>query len=131
MTQGEGTIINGSGSQVGALSLWGDYTMMAVDPSDDCTFWYTNQYLSSTGEFNWHTRIASFQLPGCSGGHDFSLAANPGSLTLLQGNSGASTISTTVTSGSAGTVALTVSVVPTRATPPFSPPSVTPGAIPI
>ncbi|TML63945.1 MAG: hypothetical protein E6G17_04145, partial [Actinobacteria bacterium] len=52
MGQGEGTIINGTGSQFshptsGALDRWGDYTSMAVDPTDDCTFWYTNEYLAA------------------------------------------------------------------------------------
>src|SRR5262249_10958089 len=45
----ETRIINGTGSQTGGLSRWGDYSAMQVDPSDDCTFWYTNEYLSSSG----------------------------------------------------------------------------------
>src|SRR5207244_3440666 len=54
MDQGEGTIINGTGSQTGSgLSRWGDYSSMTVDPSDDCTFWYTNEYIPSNGAFNW------------------------------------------------------------------------------
>jgi len=65
MTQGEGTIIDGTGAQTGGLARWGDYSMMAVDPSDECTFWYTNQYLSTNGSFNWRTRVGTFRLPGC------------------------------------------------------------------
>lgn len=62
----ETSIIEGSGSQSGQnLSRWGDYSAMTVDPSDDCTFWYTNEYLKATGAFNWSTRIDSFKLPGC------------------------------------------------------------------
>lgn len=61
----EGTIQNGAGSQTGTLHRWGDYTSMAVDPSDDCTFWYTNQYLKANGSFNWSTRIASLKFAGC------------------------------------------------------------------
>ena len=38
---------------------------MQVDPSNDCTFWYTNEYLRSSGTFNWSTWISSFKLPGC------------------------------------------------------------------
>lgn len=64
MTLGEQTIINGGGSQTGD-DRWGDYTSMATDAADGCTFWYTNQYLAATGEFDWHTRLASFRLPGC------------------------------------------------------------------
>ena len=69
MDQGEGTIINGAGSQTGqSLSRWGDYSSMSVDPSDDCTFWYTTEYIPSNGAFNWRTRIGSFKFAGCGGG---------------------------------------------------------------
>ncbi len=63
--QTENIIQAGGGSQIGALHRWGDYSAMTVDPVDDCTFWYTNEYLKSTGSFNWSTRIASFKFPGC------------------------------------------------------------------
>ncbi|MGZ3807457.1 MAG: hypothetical protein ACXVCE_05175 [Bacteriovorax sp.] len=65
MGQGEGSIIEGGGSQTGGLDRWGDYTSLSIDPVDDCTFWYTNQYLATNGRFNWHTRIGSFKMPGC------------------------------------------------------------------
>src|ERR1051326_8343229 len=69
MDQGEGTIINGTGSQTGSgVSRWGDYSSMTVDPSDDCTFWYTNEYIPSNGAFNWRTRIGSFKFSNCGGG---------------------------------------------------------------
>lgn len=58
-------IIRGTGSQTGGLSRWGDYSSMAIDPSDDCTFWYAQEYLKSTGSFNWNTRLASFKFPSC------------------------------------------------------------------
>ena len=70
MTLGEGTIINGTGVQTTTNSRWGDYTDMTVDPVDDCTFWYVNEYYLTSGTpadtRPWHTRIASFKLPGCS-----------------------------------------------------------------
>jgi hypothetical protein len=68
MTLGEGTIINGSGVQTNTNSRWGDYTDMTVDPTDDCTFWYVNEYYQTTEpppDRKWQTRIASFKLPGC------------------------------------------------------------------
>jgi hypothetical protein len=55
----------GGGAQQKSLSRWGDYTSMSVDPVDDCTFWYTNEYLVYSGTFNWSTRIASFKFPSC------------------------------------------------------------------
>jgi PKD repeat protein len=53
----ESSIVAGAKSQTG-VSRWGDYSMMAIDPSDDATFWYTNEY--SNGGWNWKTQIASF-----------------------------------------------------------------------
>jgi hypothetical protein len=61
----ETTIMAGGGSQLQNLSRWGDYTQMSVDPVDDCTFWYTGQYLKSNGTWNWSTRVASFKINGC------------------------------------------------------------------
>jgi Dockerin type I domain len=58
----EQTIMSGTGSQTGTASRWGDYSMMTVDPSDDATFWYTNEYLQTTGTNPWKTRIASFKI---------------------------------------------------------------------
>jgi hypothetical protein len=66
--EGEQLIVNGSGSQTGGVSRWGDYSAMTVDPVDDCTFWYTQEYIQSTGNFNWNTRIANFIFPNCGNG---------------------------------------------------------------
>ena len=66
MGLGEGTIINGGGVQETTNSRWGDYTSMNVDPVDDCTFWYVNEYYATTSVNGWQTRIASFKVPGCS-----------------------------------------------------------------
>jgi hypothetical protein len=63
--QTETIIQAGQGSQTRNLSRWGDYSSMTIDPVDDCTFWYTTEYLKSNGTFNWSTRIASFKFPTC------------------------------------------------------------------
>ena len=55
----------GAGSQLSNLSRWGDYSALTVDPVDDCTFWYTTEYLKASGTFNWSTQIANFKLPNC------------------------------------------------------------------
>jgi len=65
--QGENSIQTGAGSQTSGLSRWGDYSAMTIDPGDDCTFFYTNEYLKANGTFNWSTRIASFKFPSCTG----------------------------------------------------------------
>src|SRR5437867_8782235 len=62
---GEAVLINGSGSQTGS-ARWGDYTSMNVDPADDCTVWYVNEYYQTTSAGGWQTRIGNFKLPGCS-----------------------------------------------------------------
>ena len=71
LTLGEGTVINGTGVQRTTNSRWGDYTSMQIDPTDDCTFWYLNEYYTAAGQASstagWQTRIASFKLPGCGG----------------------------------------------------------------
>ncbi len=64
LTRGEKSLIEGSGSQTGS-NRWGDYTSMHVDPVDDCTFWYTNQYYETTSSVGWQTRIGSFTMAGC------------------------------------------------------------------
>jgi hypothetical protein len=69
MTIGENTIISGTGVQTNPNSRWGDYTDMTVDPTDDCTFWYVNEYYTAAGQASapngWQTRIASFKLAHC------------------------------------------------------------------
>jgi len=70
MTLGEGTIIDGTGVQRTTNSRWGDYTDITVDPTDDCTFWYVNEYYTLAGQQSstagWQTRIGTFKLPGCN-----------------------------------------------------------------
>ena len=66
---GRGDDQAGAGSQTGS-NRWGDYSSMNVDPTDDCSFWYVNEYYTAAGQASspagWQTRIASFKLDGCS-----------------------------------------------------------------
>lgn len=66
MTVHESVMQNGSGSQTSIAERWGDYTALSVDPVDDCTFWYVNEYLKATSPSAWTTRIGTFKFPGCS-----------------------------------------------------------------
>ena len=66
LTAGESSIVTGGGAQTGNLHRWGDYSALTIDPSDDCTFFYTTEYLKASGSFNWSTRIASFKFPSCN-----------------------------------------------------------------
>jgi hypothetical protein len=64
--QAETTIVAGGGAQTTGLDRWGDYSAMTIDPVDDCTFWYTNEYLKADGTFNWSTRIGSLKFASCN-----------------------------------------------------------------
>jgi hypothetical protein len=71
LSQGEATLVAGGGSQIvscggSPCTRWGDYSAMTVDPVDDCTFWYTNEYYTSSGG-DWNTRIGSFKFAACPG----------------------------------------------------------------
>jgi hypothetical protein len=62
MPAGEGSIIDGTGSQTGGGSRWGDYTSLSVDPADDDTFWHVNEYIPTTSATGWRLRVGSFKL---------------------------------------------------------------------
>src|SRR5262249_24147372 len=128
--QGEGTLFAGAGSQTFGSSRRGGSSAMSVDPWEDCTFWYTSEYLPVNGIFNWSTRIGSFSFPGCAlaTGGDFTLAASPGTLNLEQGAQGPTTISTALTTGGTPNILLSVSGLPAGASALFNPASVIAGA---
>jgi hypothetical protein len=63
--QAETSLVAGGGTQNG-YNRWGDYSAMRIDPSDDCTFWYTTEYQAvTTAGANWNTRIGAFKFPSC------------------------------------------------------------------
>ena len=120
----------GAGSQSsgsvcsGGCDRWGDYSSLTVDPTDDCTFWFTEEYLKTTGlnsGFNWSTAIGTFSFPGCTGGSpNFSLTASPNTVTVSQGSSGTSTITVVPVNGFTGSVTLSASGLPSGVTAGFS-----------
>jgi Abnormal spindle-like microcephaly-assoc'd, ASPM-SPD-2-Hydin len=118
--ESEDTIIQGAGSQVGTAAYrWGDYTAMQVDPADDCTFWYVDQYQAVTGTFDWSTNIASFAFNSCSGSPTYTLSASPSSVSVTQGASASTTITVNPIGGFAGSVTLSASGLPTGVTAAF------------
>lgn len=58
-------LITGIGSQTDH-SKWGSVSTMSIDPADDCTFWYTGEYLKRSGSLNWSTFIVKFKLANCT-----------------------------------------------------------------
>ncbi len=127
--EAEKVIINGTGSQLLKLNRWGDYSSMALDPFDDCSFWYTNEYLKSNGTFNWSTWIYSFKFPTCSSAvpPDFALSATPTSQSPVQGNSTSYTVNVIPSGGFGSDVTVGVSGVPSGASANISPNPVTGG----
>ena len=120
--ESEASIIEPAGSQTTGLSRWGDYTAMQVDPADDCTFWYVDQYEQTSGTFNWHTSISSFAFTGCAGGSpSFTLSASPASVSVAQSGTATSTITVKPLNGFNSTVTLSASGLPTGVTAGFSP----------
>jgi uncharacterized membrane protein len=121
---------NGSDqSYQGTYSRWGDYSSVSVDPSDDCSFWYTNEYVKPpvlSFDFLWQTVVGKFSFGTCSGStpSSFALSANaPTTQTVAAGTVG-TTYSITVTpaSGYNGVVDLSVgSTCPSGATCSLSP----------
>jgi hypothetical protein len=66
----EALLADGTGVQKAFGFRWGDYSAMSVDPSDGCTFWYTNEYYTQESEdesdFGWLTRIGKFKFAECA-----------------------------------------------------------------
>src|SRR5262249_17710628 len=62
LNEGEATIFAGIGMQQASGNRWGDYSALQLDPSDECTFFYVNEYYPDTlSQFNWHTRVGTFK----------------------------------------------------------------------
>jgi hypothetical protein len=142
--QAETTLVAGGGAQTGGLHRWGDYSSISVDPVDDCTFWFTTEYLAANGSFNWRTKVGSFKFPSCTGSPapppapppppppaapGFSIAASPVSATAGPPPASASfTVATTAIGGSTETVVLSATGAPAGTTLSLSPASVTAGS---
>jgi len=58
-------VVNGGGVQESSANRWGDYSSMVIDPTDDCTFWYAQEYYKTSGSFNFSTHMNSFKFTAC------------------------------------------------------------------
>jgi hypothetical protein len=97
----------GGGAQQTGLGRWGDYSTMTVDPVDDCTFWYSSEYLKANGTFNWSTWITSFRLPSCTSSPPPpppSPPPTPGAPTALTATAGPGSVALAWTAPTAGPV---------------------------
>jgi hypothetical protein len=86
MTVAESDLRAGTGSQTHSSGRWGDYSMLAVDPSDGCTFWYTTEYYQASSASGWKTNIGSFKLANCG-----TTSSAPGAPSSLVANAASST----------------------------------------
>jgi hypothetical protein len=91
----------GLGVQLGAGNRWGDYSAMTLDPIDQCTFYYTNEYLKTNGGFNWSTRVAAFKFPSCVSAAN-SYGTVTGTITSSQTNAPVPGVTVTLSNGYAG-----------------------------
>ena len=66
MNEGEALFFASAGSQTSSSGRWGDYSSMSIDPVDECTFWYTQEYYAATSSGGWSTRIGKFAFPSCT-----------------------------------------------------------------
>ena len=111
LPQAEVTMMAGGGSQTPIMCAggpcgfrWGDYSAMRVDPVDGCTFWYTQEYITTTsaGNINWRTRIGAFRFAGCI--PEISIA----DVSLNEGNSGTTVFTFTVSLSAPSGLPITV-----------------------
>jgi hypothetical protein len=104
----ETQVIAGTGVQLtlpGAVppgNRWGDYSAMTVDPVDQCTFYYTNEYLKTNGGFNWSTRIASYRFPSCTSAPPWGTLTGTIRTSASQGSTPLSGVIVTLNNGFAG-----------------------------
>ena len=111
----------GIGSQTGGLSRWGDYSSMTIDPVDDCTFWYTSEYLNQSGTFNWSTRVGSFKFSSCSPAPAVAVGVLPASNTITAGQFTDYTVTVAGQNGYSGSGSYSVTGLPGGAIALFSP----------
>jgi hypothetical protein len=53
-----------SGKNVAQGGRWGDYSNMSLDPLDDCTFWFTTEFMGETNK-SWQTRVVHTKFNDC------------------------------------------------------------------
>ncbi|MBP8001839.1 MAG: hypothetical protein KA314_23000 [Chloroflexi bacterium] len=124
--QAEVTLHAGTGSQTDTHSRWGDYSAIDVDPTNDCTFWYTTEYFSASGSA-WSTRIGTFTIPECVSVPDYTLTAGDTVLDVCNPGSDSALFNLAVINGYTGNVTLSASGLPGGANASFS---VNPVAVP-
>ena len=117
-----------TGNCGGVCTRWGDYSSMSVDPVDDCTFWYTQEFYGTSG-LNWQTRIGSFKFPSCGVATPTNTPTNTATPTLTPTFTATATATRTSTNTATATATSTsTSTATATSTATFTPtPECTPG----
>lgn len=92
LSQGEAELIAAGGHQTDGSGRWGDYSAMSIDPSDNCTFWHTNEYYSESSGRGWNTRIGAFKFNSCGQSCPTVTGAVSGGATICPGGSTSVTV---------------------------------------
>src|SRR6202030_3723976 len=101
-----GTQLIEGGRDLSGSNRWGDYSAMQIDPSDDCPFWYTQEYEAVTQSTDWNTRVGSFKFSSC--GQALTATATSVVSSLNPSTFGQSVTFTATVSSAAGTPTGTV-----------------------
>jgi hypothetical protein len=126
--EGETDILSAAGITPGSATAtyrWADYSSMAIDSADDCTFWYTTEYVPTTGSV-WSTRIASFSFPSCAP-PSFTVDPSPPSATVSAGGTASFNVAIAAVGSFNSAVTLTCSA-PAGLNCSFAPTSANPGS---
>jgi centrosomal CEP192-like protein len=110
--ESEVQLVAGAGSQPDTSNRWGDYSAMRID-QDGCTFWYTQEYYTTTAQFAWSTQVGSFSFAGCAGGGGPEVTLSPTSLTWGKKALGVQAAAKAVTLTNSGTGTLNISNIAT------------------
>ncbi|MEP0264828.1 T9SS type A sorting domain-containing protein [Dokdonia sp.] len=102
MTAMEGLIANGDAKIPG--TRYGDYSKMDVDPSDDSTFWFINEYMNNGRR----GVVGSFQLQ--AGPPDTEAPTDPTNLVASNITSNSATLSWNASSDNVGVTSYTISI---------------------
>ena len=124
--EAEVVVAQSNGYQNGGDTRWGDYSSMQIDPADDCTFWYTQEYLPTPGygTGTWSPHVVTFKFPNCVS--DFSLSPTPASANVVPGSSAPFMITIAPQGAFGSPITLACSGLPMLASCAFSPAMITP-----
>ena len=96
LNEGEALMYAAGGSQTNSSNRWGDYSSMSIDPTDDCTFWYTQEYYAATSSSGWSSRVGKFRYPQCT---DAPKATITGTISFCSGGAPISNAAVSATGG--------------------------------